>query len=111
MRTESRRVRKYEATVKANQRYAIGSETRRLHHRACKVDDAEVFFALNSNEDVMRFTGEPLLASMEAARQAIADQPGFDEIRFGRWASVLKETQTVIGFCGSKRSFDLDSAT
>lgn len=88
--------------------YETGPETHRLQHRAFTVDDAEAFFELNSNVDVMRFTGEPLLTSLDTARQAIANYPDFDEVGYGRWACVLKETQTIIGFCGLKYLPDLD---
>lgn len=37
-----------------------GPETRRLEQRALAEEDAEFFFALNSNPDVMRLTGESL---------------------------------------------------
>lgn len=47
--------------------YLTGPETKRLVHRAFTVYDVEVFFALNSSPDVMRFTGEPLLPSLDAA--------------------------------------------
>ncbi len=89
--------------------YRTGPETDRLQHRAFTVDDADAFFALNSNQDVMRFTGEPLLASLGAAKQAIANYADFDEVGYGRWACVLKETQTIIGFCGLKYLSDLDA--
>jgi RimJ/RimL family protein N-acetyltransferase len=89
--------------------YRTGPETRRLTHRAFTLDDAEVFYSLNSNPEVMRLTGEPPLPSLEAARDAIAGYPDFDEVGYGRWACVLKETGTVIGFCGLKYLADLDA--
>jgi len=88
--------------------YLTGPETNRLEHRAFTVADAEAFFALNSNPDVMEFTGEPLLPSLDAARQDIANYPDFEDLGYGRWACVLKETQTIIGFCGLKYLPDLD---
>ena len=90
------------------EQFKTGPETDRLQHRAFTVDDAAAFFALNSNQDVMRFTGEPLLASVDAARQAIANYQDFDKVGYGRWACVLKETQAIIGFCGLKYLADLD---
>ena len=67
-----------------------------------------MFFALNGNPEVMRFSGEPLVRSLEAAREAIARYPDFETVGYGRWACVLKKTQTVIGFCGLKYLADLD---
>ncbi len=71
------------------------------------IDDAPAFFALNSHPDVMRLTGEPPLQSEDEARKAIADYPDFDKVGYGRWGCVLKETQSVIGFCGLKYLDDL----
>lgn len=88
--------------------YHSGPETARLQHRAFTVEDAEAFHALNSNPEVMRFTHEPLLASVDAARQAIANYPDFREIGFGRWACIFKETGEIIGFCGLKFLPELD---
>ncbi len=90
-------------------RYVTGPETNRLQHRGFTIDDAEAFFALNSTPNVMRFTGEPLIPTLDAAKQAIASYPDFDKFGYGRWASVLKETQIVIGFCGLKDLADLDA--
>jgi len=82
--------------------YRSGPETERLTHRAFTVDDAEAFYALNTNPDVMRYTGEPMPASLDAVRDALATYPDFDTVGYGRWACVLKETGAVIGFCGLK---------
>ena len=91
------------------QHYRTGPETERLLHRAMTVEDAEAFFAFNGNPDVMRRTGEPPLPSLEAAREAIENYPDFDEVGYGRWACVLKQTGAVIGFCGLKYLPDLDA--
>ena len=66
------------------------------------VDDAEAFFRLNSHPDVIRYTGEPPLASVEAARTAIEKYPDWDDPGYGRWACVLRDEGTMIGFCGLK---------
>lgn len=89
--------------------YRIGPQTERLEHRALTVDDAEDFFALNSHPDVMRFTGEPRLQSLDEAKDAIANYPDFDTVGYGRWGCVLKENQSVIGFCGLKYLHELDA--
>lgn len=89
------------------QAYRTGPETPRLLHRVMTTDDAESFFALNSHPDVMRYTGEPPLRSLDEARDAIASYPDFDTVGYGRWACVLKETDAMIGFCGLKRLDDL----
>ena len=82
--------------------HRVGPETKRLALRALTVEDAPAFFALNSHPEVMRFTHEPQLKSLEEARDALARYPDFDTVGYGRWGCVLKEEQRVIGFCGLK---------
>lgn len=89
--------------------HRIGPETPRLLHRALEVDDAAALFALNGNPEVMRFTGEPPLESLESARTAIVDYPDFRTVGYGRWGCVLKESGQIIGFCGLKYLSDLDA--
>lgn len=89
--------------------HRIGPETRRLRHRAFTVADAEAFFALNGNVEVMRLTGEPPLRSVEEARAAIAAYPDFETVGYGRWACELKDTGEVVGFCGLKFLPELDA--
>lgn len=89
--------------------HTTGPETDRLLHRAFTIDDSAAFHALNGNPDVMRLTGEPILTSLQAARDAIRNYRDFDEIGYGRWACILKKTGSVIGFCGLKYLPDLDA--
>lgn len=88
--------------------HTIGPETPRLTLRAMTVADAPAFYKLNSHPDVMRHTGEPPLRSLEEARIAIENYPDFQTIGYGRWGCILKETQSLIGFCGLKYLHDLD---
>lgn len=89
-------------------KYLHGPMTKRIAHRAFTVDDAAVAFALNSDVDVLRYTGDIPLTSVDDARNFIADYPDFETIGYGRWACVLRETETVIGFCGLKHLPDLN---
>lgn len=88
--------------------YSQGPTTERLMHREFNVDDAQSFFKLASDPVINRYTGETPLESLEAARLAIENYPDFKTIGFGRWACVLKATETVIGFCGLKYLQELD---
>lgn len=92
----------------SSHQYLAGPTTERLKLRAFTVEDAPAFFALNSNLDVMRLTGEPPLVSLDEAREAIAAYPDFDRVGYGRWGCVLREDERVIGFCGLKYLDDLD---
>lgn len=90
-------------------RYLKGPTTERLELRALTADDAEAFHRLNSDPDVMRYTGEPPLESLEEAKVAIAEYPDFDSVGFGRWGCVLRGQKTIIGFCGLKHLAELDA--
>ena len=89
--------------------FRIGPETTRLQHRAFEIEDAESLYRLNSHPNVMRYTCEPMLQSVREAEDAIQNYPDFETHGFGRWACVLKETKTIIGFCGLKYLSDLDA--
>ncbi len=86
--------------------HRVGPVTERLILRAMTPGDAEAFFRLNSHPEVMRYTGEPPMPSVQEAREAIANYPDWDDPGYGRWACVLKsegEDAELIGFCGLKR--------
>ena len=83
-------------------RYLVGPTTERLMHRTFTVADADVAYALNSDPEVLRYTGDVPLTSVSHARQFIAGYTDFDTVGYGRWACVLRQTQVVIGFCGLK---------
>lgn len=79
-------------------------ETDRLFLREYVVEDAEAFFRLNSDPEVLRFTGDESLPSLEHARQVLLAHPIADyrKYGFGRWACILKRTGENIGFVGLK---------
>lgn len=91
------------------QTYRNGPTTERLTLRAMTADDAEAFYQLNSDPQVMRYTGEPPLQSVQEAAGAIASYPDFERYGFGRWGCVLKAEQRLIGFCGLKSLPELDA--
>ena len=79
-------------------------ETDRLLLREYVEDDAESFFKLNSDPEVMRFVPDKPLLNVEQARQTLIDHPIADYRRygFGRGACILKSTGEQIGFAGLK---------
>ena len=83
-------------------------ETARLGMREYHPDDAEDFFALCTNPQVMRYTGESAPGSIEEARQALAGYPDYTKHGFGRWACIHKASGRFIGFTGLKRLEELD---
>jgi len=79
-------------------------ETERLIVREYVEDDAEAFFKLNTDPEVVRFVPDKPLLNVEQARQTLIDYPIADYCRygFGRGACILKSTGEQIGFAGLK---------
>jgi len=82
-------------------------ETRRLLLRESVPDDAEAFFAFNSDPDVMRFVGDEVWESVEHTREKLAAYPDYRKHGYGRWSVVYKPDNRVIGFNGLKYLDDL----
>ncbi len=83
-------------------------QTERLFVREFVEDDAEAFYAFNSDPRVMRYTGEPPSTSIQQVRQMIRDYPDYRQHGHGRWAVVYKPDDRVIGFNGLKYLDDLE---
>ncbi len=79
-------------------------ETGRLLLREYAETDAEDFFRLNSDPEVIRHTGDIPLTSPEEARTVLREHPIADyrTYGYGRWACLLRETERHIGFAGPK---------
>jgi ribosomal-protein-alanine N-acetyltransferase len=79
-------------------------ETERLVIREYVEEDAEAFFKLNSDPEVLRFVPDKPLLNVEQARQLLIDHPIADYRKhgFGRGACILKSTGEQIGFAGLK---------
>lgn len=79
-------------------------QTDRLLLREYVQDDAEAFFQLNSDPEVLRFTGDDSLLDIGQAREILRAYPIADyrKYGFGRWACVLKSTGEHIGYAGLK---------
>jgi RimJ/RimL family protein N-acetyltransferase len=72
-------------------------------------EDAEAFFRLNTDPEVLRFTGDAPLRSVDHARQILRDYPIADyrKYGFGRWACIHKATGEHLGFAGLKQIEEL----
>jgi RimJ/RimL family protein N-acetyltransferase len=79
-------------------------ETDRLLLREYMEEDAEAFFKLNTDPQVIRFVPDKPLLNVEQARQILLDHPIADyrKYGFGRGACILKSTGEQIGFAGLK---------
>ena len=78
-------------------------ETPRLRLREFRADDAEDLYRLNSDPDVMRYTGDTPFVDPASARHFLKHYNYAPE-GIGRWAVTLRETDEFMGFCGLKRS-------
>jgi [ribosomal protein S5]-alanine N-acetyltransferase len=81
---------------------SIVLETERLIVRRWREVDAEGFFSLVSDAEVMRYIGDgrpwlEMKATHEWLAQTIA---GYREQAYGRWAVVERATGRVVGSCG-----------
>lgn len=78
------------------------AETDRLILREFIIEDAQSFYELNMDEEVMRYTADKVFATVEEAEDLIHNYDEYEKNGFGRWTVVLKETNEVLGWCGLK---------
>ena len=66
-------------------------------------DDVEFTFRLNSDPEVIRYTGEQALERMEQAEKIVASLlREWEERRLGRLVVIERESGEAIGWCGLK---------
>lgn len=80
--------------------------TERLILREFKISDAQVMYDLNSDEEVMRYTGDVYFKSLEESEQLITNYSDYERNGFGRWAVIRKEDNEMLGWCGLKKHKD-----
>ena len=77
-------------------------KTDRLLLRELNVGDAENFYNLNLNPNVVKYTGDAAINSVEEARLFLENYHEYKQNGYGRWAVMHKETNQFIGWCGLK---------
>ena len=75
-------------------------------------EDAAIFYLLNLNPDVLKFTGDVPFQSIEEARIFLKNYDQYERYGVGRLAVIEKESNKFIGWCGlkyspEKREYDL----
>ncbi|NNK90637.1 MAG: GNAT family N-acetyltransferase [Saprospiraceae bacterium] len=76
-------------------------ETERLFLRDITLDDKEALFKLHSDPAVQKYTGEPVVESMEEIAKAIETRIiDYKKYGFGRWATILKSDKQFVGWAG-----------
>ena len=77
-------------------------ETNRLILREFNINDAENFYRLNLNPNVIQYTGNSAFKNIEEAQFFLENYKDYLENGFGRWAVIEKSTQLFLGWCGLK---------
>lgn len=83
--------------------------TARLLLRPLTIDDAPAFLPLASLPEILRYTGETALGSLEEVRAMLRTRPLHDYAvhGYGRMACIEKRSGHLVGFCGLKYLDDL----
>ncbi len=77
-------------------------ETKRLLLREFQVNDAQKMYELNTNLEVIKYTGDSSFKSIQQAKIFLKNYTDYKKNGYGRWAVVLKESGEFIGWCGLK---------
>ena len=77
-------------------------ETDRLLLREFILDDAEKFYQLNLNPNVIKYTGNTAFKSIEEAKLFLENYNDYKVNGYGRWAVINKDSNEFIGWCGLK---------
>jgi len=85
-------------------------ETERFYFRELTPDDAPMFYSLNLDPEVTRYTGDSAFHSIAEAMDFLENYKDYELHGFGRWAIIEKENNTPWGWCGLKKreSGDID---
>lgn len=83
-------------------------ETERLILRESVVEDAQALFDVNSDPEVMKYTGDVAFPSVDVMREMIANYPDYKKYGYGRWTTIEKASGAIMGFCGLKYLEDIN---
>ena len=78
-------------------------ETERLYLREFSFEDAENLYLLDSDVEVVKYTGDDSFKSLEAAKDFLEKYEDYQKNGMGRWAVVVKEDNRFVGWCGLKK--------
>lgn len=79
-------------------------ETDRIILREFNIDDCKDVYDFNSNKEVQRYTGDKIMESLDEAKEVIKNVwlDDYQRYGYGRWATIYKPENRVIGFAGLK---------
>ena len=77
-------------------------ETERCNLRPFKKGDGTHFFHLNSDPDVLKYTGDSPFNTIQDAHDFIKAYNQYQKHGYGRWAVISKNSDDFLGWCGLK---------
>ncbi len=77
-------------------------KTERLYLREFLPTDAQAFYTMNLDPEVIRYTGDEPFKNVAQAKEFLENYNEYKTHGYGRWAVCLKDTHEFIGFCGLK---------
>ncbi|WP_329804827.1 GNAT family N-acetyltransferase [Flavobacterium facile] len=83
-------------------------ETERTILRNLTSTDAEDFYLLNLDPDVLKYTGDQPFKNIESAKKFLDEYDQFEKYGVGRLAVIDKKSLKFIGWCGLKYDQDKD---
>lgn len=83
-------------------------ETERLILRELNTNDAENFYRLNLNPNVIKYTGNSAFKDINEAKDFLENYQDYKLNGFGRWAVIGKANNEFLGWCGLKYDKHLD---
>lgn len=83
-------------------------ETERTIMRNLSVNDANDFYSLNLDPEVLKYTGDEQFINIQAAENFLKNYDQYQKYGVGRLAVINKSTQEFIGWCGLKYSPEKD---
>ncbi|WP_445430497.1 GNAT family N-acetyltransferase [Chryseobacterium indoltheticum] len=83
-------------------------KTNRLLLREFNISDAESFYELNLNPNVIKYTGNSAFIDINKAKSFLENYSDYQKNGFGRWAVINKSTEEFLGWCGLKYDEDLN---
>ena len=77
-------------------------ESKRLLLRELDISDSEDFYNLNSDPEVLKYTGDRAFLSISEAESFLKNYDDYKKNGFGRWAVISKDSNDFLGWCGLK---------
>ena len=79
-------------------------ETERTILRKLTKEDAQDFYNLNLDEEVLKFTGDKPFENLQAAKDFLINYDQYEKYGVGRFAVIDKKKSEFLGWCGLKYS-------